>query len=139
MRTETIIIGGQAFTVRELPTRKNSAFRAKVAESFSPLATALESGPRFLAKFDGMNTELNGAFASTLLELMQSAGGILLKSPDMLRSLVYEYAPEIAAQAEAIEDEAYDSEYLKAFTQILGLAYPFGSLATMLQQTIAST
>ena len=40
---------------------------------------------------------------------------------------------ELAADREAILDTAYDSELIAAFTAVLGMAYPFGSLASLVR------
>lgn len=134
MRSETITLGGNQYVVTELPTKKNSAFRADVNQAFEPLAKALEAGPKLFARFDGADTVIDAPLANTVAQLVQGAGGVLLNSPDKLRELVYDYSDAIAIDAEQLEEVAYDSEYLTAFTKILGLAYPFGSVATLLTQ-----
>ena len=56
---------------------------------------------------------------------------LLVTAPDLLIELFFAYAPDLAANQEAILDTAYDSELIAAFTAVLGMAYPFGSLAKL--------
>jgi hypothetical protein len=48
--------------------------------------------------------------------------GLLLNSIDNVKVLLASYAPDLPL------DDAYDSEIMDAFAEVLSLAFPFGSL-----------
>lgn len=127
MRTEKITLSGVEYEIKELPTRKNAAWREMLQAELKPLAEMLTSGPIF--KGDISNIPI-----VSILDMVQAVAGLLVQSADTIRSLVYAYAPAVASDAEAIEEGAYDSEFLDAFIQVLGLAYPFGSYVQIIKR-----
>ena len=118
MRTVEITLNGEKHTVQELRSRANREWRAKLEAHFSELADALENAP---------DTDLTDG--SALAGLVRSVSGKLLRSVDILTELLVAYAPDL----KPIIDDAYDSEILEAFTQVLGLAYPFGPMVNRLK------
>jgi hypothetical protein len=58
----------------------------------------------------------------SLANVVRSVSGLLLTSIDTVKDLLASYAPSLPLE------DAYDSEIMDAFTEVLGLAYPFGSL-----------
>lgn len=127
MRTEKIVLSGFEYEIKELPTRKNAAWRHRLQSELAPLGEMLTSGKDF--KGDIHNIQI-----TSILDMVHSVAGLLAQSADTIRALVYEYAPAVARDAEKIEDGAYDSEYLDAFVKVLGLAYPFGSYVQIVQK-----
>jgi len=113
MRTVKVTLGGTTHTVQELRSRENAAWRQELESHFEDLAQLLDDAP-------GLDLTDGQALAG----LVRSVSGKLLRSVDVIRELVLAYAPDL----EGALDEAYDSEMLDAFTKILGLAYPFGSV-----------
>jgi len=118
-RKVTIELDGKPYEVTELRSRENADWRRKLEEPFSDLAEKLEGAP------DVELTDLAGVAG-----LVRSVGGTLLKSIDLVKGLVIEYAPDLS---EAVEG-AYDSEILEAFGHVLELAYPFGGLIRRLKE-----
>lgn len=113
-------LGGRTYTILELPTRKNEAWREGLEEILDPLIGVLKG-------VSGL--EVTG---SNLAEVMPSAemiAKVAMKSPELVRDLVLSYSPDLDNERDRLLDEAYDSEFVAAFTKILGLAYPFGGLA----------
>ncbi len=129
MIERTVTLAGKEYRVAERPTRQNAAFRRKLEAAFAPLAEALTQAT---------TTDLSMARAGDLVAIVRSAGGTLLNSMDVLVDLVCGYAPAIAADLERLQEEAYDSEFLEAFTVVLGLAYPFGAQVRMLARLATS-
>ena len=109
MRTAKVVLNGQTYTVEELRSRANQAWRARLQDVFNEVAGALQNAPA-LELSDGQ------AVGNLVLLLAQRVVGAV----DLIRDLVEQYAPELPL------DEAYDSEIMAAFVAILGLAYPFG-------------
>lgn len=121
MRTVTVMLDGQAHTVAELRSRANRAWREQLETQFTGLAAALQGAP---------TTNLTDGAA--LAGVVQSVAGTLLHSVETLTGLVHEYAPQLPLE------DAYDSEVLDAFTAILGLAYPFGSVVERVMSGVSS-
>jgi hypothetical protein len=124
MRSVDIELGGKTYTVRELPSRKSKAWRESLE---TPLRALLSE-----------TTDLLNARLSTdaVLPLLGSATDAALGSIDTIFELLCGYAPEVEKDAERVLDEAYDSEIVDAFKEVLGLAYPFGRMASMVKGLI---
>lgn len=122
MRTVEVVLGGETYTVTELPVRQNAAWRKQLGEPFGELLNVLQHTPQ---------TELSKP--SDVAELVRSLSGLLLGSLDLVADLLFAYAPALAAQRAVIEEHAYESEILEAFASVLTLAFPFGVLGGRLQ------
>lgn len=115
MKTSTVTLGGQSYTIKALPIRQSKAWRTKLEGPFAELSTALEGAGRI---------ELSSGV--DIGRLVRTLSGTLIGSIDLLMDLLFEYSPELAADRERIEAEAYDEEALEALAEVLRLAYPFG-------------
>ncbi len=122
MKTVTITLDETEYQVEELRSRANAAWRAQLETHFEELAQAL----------DGMGA-LELANGAALGGLVRTVSGKLLRSVTLVGDLVVAYAPQL----EEAREEAYDSELLDAFTQILSLAYPFGVILERARQLIS--
>jgi hypothetical protein len=109
----TVTLGEREYVIAEAKTRQNAAWRAKFAEPFADLSAV-------------MGGDLNSAV--TMQQLVTLISGKVVQSVDIIKGLLYDYAPALAADKERIESECYDSEIVAAFVEVLKLAYPFGSL-----------
>ena len=119
MRTEIITIGDKAYTISEKKRKANAIWRLAFQAMFTEVAALIEALPA---------TELTPeAIGSLVRQITTKVGG----SVDEMAELVFAYSPELNAARETIEEEAYDSEIMAAFTAVLKLAYPFGSLVQM--------
>lgn len=112
-KTAKIRLNEVEYTITERRSRENAAWRARLEEPFKELADLLETAP---------DVEITNM--QSLASLVRSVSGMLLHSIDTVKALLVDYAPELAN----VMDDAYDSEILDAFTEVLSLAYPFGSL-----------
>lgn len=120
MKTETVAIGDKQYTIKEAKRKANAKWRLLFQTQFTEVADLIEGLP---------STELTPeAIGGLLNQIVTKVGG----SVDMLAELVFAYSPELAADRETIEEEAYDSEIMAAFTAVLKLAYPFGSVVETL-------
>lgn len=118
MRTVKIILNGQTLQVEELRRRDNQAWRERLEAQFKELAGALEGAG-----------EIELTSGSSLGGLVRAVAGKVVGSVDIIAGLLEAYAPQL----KPLMDEAYDSEVLEAFTQVLGLAYPFGQMLDRLR------
>ena len=120
-KTTKITLAGREYTIRELTSRRNAGWRKKLAEPFGALVTRIEAAG-----------ETDITSPRELVSLIRETAGTLLESPDLLAELLFDYAPELAADRERILEEAFDSELMTAFVEVLKLAFPFGSLVEKL-------
>jgi hypothetical protein len=121
MRTVTVTLDGREYQVNELRSRANRAWREQLESQFTGLAAALQNAPK-----------TNLADGAALAGVVQSVAGTLLHSVEILTDLVHAYAPQLPLE------DAFDSEVLDAFTAILGLAYPFGSVVERVMSGVSS-
>lgn len=119
MRSVEVTLAGRAYTITELPSRKNAEWRNSLQKPFGELVARLEGAA---------DVELNKL--NDIGALVRSVSGTLLGSVDIITGLLFAYSPELAKDREHIEANGYDSELLGAFTEVLKLAYPFGELAS---------
>ena len=115
-KTVTVTLDGKEHTITELRPKENAAWRAKLREPFAELVNLLERGP------DAEITDLE-----SLANVVRSVSGLLFESIDTLTALLADYAPALPLE------DAYESEQLEAFTEVLSLAFPFGSLANKMR------
>jgi len=116
-----IKLGGESYTVSQLPMRANKAWRDNLAAPFSRITALLEG-----------NQELELATVGDYVSIIQLVSDVALGAIDIIAELVFDYAPVLAKDRARIESEAYDDEMVEAFGQILGLAYPLGRLASVI-------
>ena len=113
-KSVTVTLAGREYVVAELPFRANVEWRKRLTGMAEDLTTLLEApGLEFTP--------------ATIGAILRQVADLLLRAPDMLVEMLYAYSPEIAADAERIGSEAYESELLGAFIEVLKLGYPFGS------------
>jgi len=112
----TITLDGQEYTITEKRSRENAEWRRELGGPFAQLVDLLEAGP-----------QMDITSAGDLANLVRSVSGLLLNSIDTIKVLLTSYAPQLPL------DDAYDSEIMDAFTEVLGLAYPFGSLVAKIR------
>jgi hypothetical protein len=116
-RSVRVQIAGREYEIEELRARQNAGWRKKLEGVYEPLVKRLEGAG---------NTDLSKG--QDVAALVRETAGVLLQSPDTLAGLVFDYAPNVARDRERILEEAYDSELLGAFVEVLKLAFPFGGL-----------
>jgi len=126
MRSVTVTLAEREYTICELRSRQNEAWRAALKTRFESVAALIENTPA---------TELTTAGVGGLI---RNISNVVLGSIADVRELLFEYAPELAQDREYIEEEAYDSDLMNAFTEVLTLAFPFGSAFRRLGALIES-
>ena len=106
-----VLLNDQEYTITEKRSKANAEWREELGGPFSQLVDLLEMGP---------DVELNDL--QSLANVVRSVSGLLLNSVDTIKGLLASYAemPDL--------DNAYDSEIVEAFTGVLALAFPFGSV-----------
>ena len=115
-KTVTVILDEKEYTITEKRSRENAKWRRELGGPFAQLVDLLEAGP---------DVELTDM--QSLANVVRSVSGLLLTSIDTVKALLASYAPDLPL------DEAYDSEIMEAFTEVLGLAFPFGSVVNRIR------
>ncbi|HEX7973836.1 MAG TPA: hypothetical protein VF498_05465 [Anaerolineales bacterium] len=142
MKTITITLGGQEYTVQQLPIGQSKAWRGKFGAPVEKLVGALQfTGGMLSEKLDtataGANLgKLIGALGQVLLG---DVGQTLIGSMDLVLEMLFDYSPELKADRARIEATAFDDEAMAAFVEVLKLAYPFGGLLKIARPGPAET
>ncbi len=121
MNKRTITLGEKTFLITELPARRQAAWRRELETKLEPVLGIIEQA--------GAGLELRSN--DDIFRLANSVGRLLVSAPDLLIDLLFAYAPNLSAEKETILDTAYDSELIAAFSAVLAMAYPFGSVAKL--------
>ena len=116
MKQATITLAGIDYEIRELPVRKNREWRQKLEQVLQPLIDVAEAAPTIQVSTDNLKGVIDA-----VRPLIDAALG----STDILIDMVFAYVPNLEREREAIEAEAYDSEFVAAFQTCMGLAYGF--------------
>jgi hypothetical protein len=126
MRTATVTLGGKEYVVSERRTRENSEWRASLSAWITEMS-------------EPWKLDSDAALSPALIvNLIHSGSDLLLGSTGKLTEMLFDYAPELASDAEQIKAESYDSEVLTAFVEILKLAFPFGPILQTLLKALPS-
>jgi hypothetical protein len=125
----TVTLAERQYVIKELPSRKNMAWRQALQAPFGDLVDALASAP-------GIEVD-NTAGMTQLTDLVRTLTSRVFGSIDLMRDMLFNYSPALAADRERIEDEGFDSEVVSAFTEVLKLAFPFGSMIDLASRAIA--
>ena len=120
MKTATVVLGGQEYTILPLPMKAARQWRKQLEQPFGALVAALQ----------GANS-VDLADLAGIAGVVQIFAGTLVGSIDILMELLFAYAPPLAEDRERIEAEAYDEEALAALVEVLKLAYPFGTVLAL--------
>lgn len=140
MRTATVTLAGQEYTVEILPMLANAAWRRKAVAT---LGNALGDVPALVGRAQAMvQTSSDGkrvtgwsdiinddGFVDAILSLLQQGGATLSGVEDAIEALLplmFDYSPVLVADRERIEASAYDDEVFAAFAEVAKLAIPFG-------------
>ena len=110
MKTATIVLHDEEFTVQELKARKLSAWLTKLE---GPLVAAMT------LVGEAMDTDVEAP--DKLQALIGKVTQLVGNSIDQVLDLMVEFAPELEGDI----DECYSSEIVPAFVEVLKLAVPF--------------
>jgi hypothetical protein len=115
MRSTSVTIAERQYTITELRARANTAWRKELDGVFGGIAGSIQAA---------MNTDTSNV--QPMVQHIKSAISGVAGSVDEIKRLLYCYSPELSADQDWIEDNAYESDLLAVFVEVLKLAYPFG-------------
>lgn len=124
----TVTLAEREYLVKELPSRRNMAWRQALGKPFGELVDALTRAP-------SMRVD-DAAGLAQIGDLVRMLTARVIGSIDLMREAVFDYAPALAEDRERIETEGYDSEVVGAFTEVLKLAFPFGQVIELATRAI---
>ena len=104
-----VVLGGQEYDVVPLVIRDSREWRAQVVELLNGLPA-----------FANINTDDSESFGNAIQ-------GFLVSMPDKVIDLFFGYAKEL--DRDEIEAVACEAEIVKAFEQVMGVAFPLASSA----------
>ena len=105
----TVIIDGKPYCLVELKPRANAEWRRAFDAQFGAL----------LHELPGL-VDLSLDSAADLIAVLERLWPVLLEKADQVWALCCQYDPAF--------ENGYESEAVDAFKDVLGLAFPFGSL-----------
>jgi len=114
-------LGGQKYDIRPLPIAQARAWRQSVKDPLQVIISTVAGLP---------DISLQDLELSSIVGLVQHVFTTVADAPDILLAWLYAYAPNIAADKERIENEAFDAEVADAFAQVVKQVYPLGRLAS---------
>jgi hypothetical protein len=124
----TVTLAERQYVIKELPRRKNMAWRQALKEPFGDLVDALTNAPAL--EIDST------AELQQLADLVRTLTSRVIGSIDLMCELLFDYSPSLAEDRDRIEEEGYDSEIVGAFAQVLQLAFPFGQIINLAARAI---
>jgi hypothetical protein len=113
-RSKEVTLGGATYTIEQLPMRANKEWRDSLGAPVMTLAQLLTDAPNLEVSF------------SDIQRIIGAVKDLLLGSVDLLLEALFRYSPELAADRERIESEAYDDEAMQALGVVITFAYPLG-------------
>lgn len=116
MKTANLTLGGVEYEISERRARENAAWRKKLLGPFGDIANTLS----------GLSSQQ--MTAESISGVINTFRDTIVGSVDLITDLVIDYSPVLLASKKQIMAEAYDSEIVEAFGEVLKLAYPFGPL-----------
>ncbi len=126
MKKVTVEMGGQEYEITCLPYRQSREWREKFAEPIERIVGGLQFTGELLGKGIDSGQALGDTVGALGKVLLGDLGKTLLGSVDLCAEMLFAYAPNL--DRAAIEENAYDEEILKAFVEVLKLAYPFSEI-----------
>ena len=120
---KTVTLGEKKYEIKAKTMRDNKAWRDQFGKPFELIVSALT----------GMG-DINLSDGKGLGGLVSSLKVLLLGSMDLIVEMLYAYVPAIAADAEYLQDNAYDDQIVDAFVAVLQLAYPLGGLTKVIRR-----
>jgi hypothetical protein len=118
-RSKTVILAGKEYSISQLNMRANKEFRERITDPVNKIIALVQNY---------QTIEINSA--ADIAGLVMVIKDVLFGSMDLLLDSLFAYAPELAADRERIEQEAFDDEAIAALGAVASLAYPFDRLIT---------
>lgn len=134
MNEVTVTLGGKSYLVKQLAIRANREWRKRFDEPVDKLLSAFQEVGKVSQREFADGKEMAKTIGTLLVARAGEIVGVLLDSMDLVLDGLFAYAPALEADREYIETTATDDEAMKAFVEVLKLAYPFGVLLNLAGQ-----
>ncbi|HPL29735.1 MAG TPA: hypothetical protein PLG21_16940 [Anaerolineae bacterium] len=147
MRSVTITLAEREYVIRQLPMKANAAWRRHVTTAARSVLRSLPELVKTLApmlRASGGQFSVESLLSDELLAQVGTVGalgdtaiGNVEEALDQALKLLIAYSPELQADAQRIEAEAYEDEVIAAFVAVVKLCLPFGSKGGELFRTLS--
>jgi hypothetical protein len=139
MQIFAVTLGAKTYEVQVLNVRKSRDWRRQFEGPLTEVMAAVSDAGNVLSGLDfTQGSDLTRLFGVLGGALLGKLGRGVMGSMDAVADMLFAYSPELAAQRDAIEQEATDEEVLAAFVGVLKAAYPFGGLLKAIRPGPAS-
>lgn len=119
-RNELVTLAGQTYEVSQLNMKNNKLWRDGLTEPVNKIIALMQN-----------YKDIEISSVADIAGIVALFNDVLLGSMDLLLDSLFGYSPELAADRERIENEAYDDEAIAALGAILVLAFPLDRLLTV--------
>jgi hypothetical protein len=119
-------LGGREYTIVEKFSGITEQWRKHLRESgvfvtFQQLDSVVE---QVVHMIEGGVENMEPAQVISVARILPAIVNSLAVSMDEIKSLIFDYVPEIAADREWLGEHVYDSEYVEVFLEVLKINFP---------------
>jgi len=125
MQTVKITLAGKTYEVQKLPIRANREWRKKFDEPIGKLLGAAKAVSDLSKQEWKDSREMFAAIGLALAAHVDEIVHVLLGSMDLITQAVFDYSPMLKKEQAFIEEHGFDEEMVRAFVEVVQLAYPF--------------
>lgn len=132
MKSTTVTIAGRQYSIESLKFKAEREWRKKYDAPISALINTLSQTRTITDQSNDPGQwlrQMGGVLLSHAGELVKA----LIESPDTLLNAICDYSPVLQADRDYIEENSYQDEIAAAFIEVLKIAYPFGSLLSLVK------
>lgn len=131
-----VVLGGKQFTIQPRPIKATREWKAKaepiIDELINILAMIPTNGQEIVQLVNTTQAAAGGnlmeASIGDLLPMLMKIKSKILHFDDIVLDLLYAYSPDLAAQHDFIEENAFDGEAIYALVLVLRLVFPLEQL-----------
>jgi len=127
LKTIDVELGDTTYTITQLPAIKSRPWRERLMTEVKPIFEQISTA-----------NEVTINNAADLLVLMPLAETLIVEAADTIIDMVFEYAPELEADREAIMNTASEQQLVGAFYKMVELIDPFGVVRTLKRSGLRS-
>jgi hypothetical protein len=127
----TVTLGGREYDIIALSPNKADIWREKVRLTLANFTGITE---------DEKNTESEKPdVTKAASKMFDDIFNMACKAPEIIRDLLFEYSPAVAADKARLMDESNDEELVEGFVVCARKAFPFGKLLSLARSGFATT
>lgn len=128
LKSASLSLAGKTYEVKQRPIKANREWRKKFDAPIGKLMSAVRAVKALSDKEFDTPGDMMKVVGITLIQHVDEIVQVLLDSVDLITEAVFAYSPALQADQAYIEEHGYDEEMVRAFLEVVQLAYPFSSV-----------